>query len=398
MKVLQICNKPPYPPVDGGTMAMNSITQGLLSAGCKVKVYAVCSDKHPVKEHAIDESYREKTQFEAEYIDLNPHILNAGVAMFCGESYHVQRYISSGFKSHLIEILKKEEFDIVLVESIFITPYVETIRKYSQAKIILRAHNVEHDIWKQLAQSTRDPMRRWYLKHLSLTLAAYEREHANDYDGIACITEKDASFFKEAGYRKTLTAIPFAVEPEPLDNIEAESNSLFHIGSMDWMPNVESIEWLLSDIWPEIHKEVPQVKMYIAGRNTPDRLMNYKAEGVTMVGEVPDAMYFIGSKQINIVPLRSGSGIRVKIIEAMSAGKTVISTTLGAQGIEYTDGKNILIANTPKEFAQQVKRCVDDPEYCSKIGHEAYNLIATRYANKQVTQELVEYMEKILNN
>ena len=94
MKVLQLCNKPPYPPVDGGTLAMNSITQGLLEAGCEVRVLSLCSDKHPVLESRIPDSYRQATHFEAVHVDLSLHPLDAGVAMLCGESYHVKRFES----------------------------------------------------------------------------------------------------------------------------------------------------------------------------------------------------------------------------------------------------------------------------------------------------------------
>ncbi|MBR6440525.1 MAG: hypothetical protein IKS44_00550, partial [Bacteroidales bacterium] len=144
MKVLQLCNKPPYPPVDGGTLAMNSITQGLLAAGCEVKVLSVCSDKHPVRTNQMTEGYLRATRFEAVHIDLDVHVLDAAVALLCGESYHVKRFESKAFAEKLAEVLQAEEFDVVHVESIFLTPYVPVVRKYSRARVLLRAHNVEH--------------------------------------------------------------------------------------------------------------------------------------------------------------------------------------------------------------------------------------------------------------
>ena len=189
MKVLHLCNKPPFPPVDGGTMAMNSITQGLLRAGCELRVLTVETDKHPVRREQIPEEYLRQTRFDSVFIDLGVRPLPAAVAMLCGESYHVKRYISRDFSRRLVAILQEQEFDVVHVESIFLTPYVPLIRRYSQAKVILRAHNVEHLIWKRVAQSTRSHVKRWYLNHLSLTLRAYELEHMSDYDGIVCITQ-----------------------------------------------------------------------------------------------------------------------------------------------------------------------------------------------------------------
>ena len=391
MKVLQLCNKPPYPPVDGGTMAMNSITQGLLEAGCEVRVLTVETDKHPARLEQLPDDYRRRTAIESVYIDLGVRVLPAVVSMLCGESYHVKRYVNMAFAHKLQEILQREEFDVVHVESIFLTPYVPLIRRHSKAKVILRAHNVEHLIWKRVAQSTRHGLKRWYLNHLSLTLRAYELEHLNDYDGVVCITRNDADYFRSHGCRRPITHIPFGVEPESVGNVSVEPASLFHIGAMDWMPNQESIRWLLEEVWPVVHRTVPQARLYLAGRKMPARWMNARIEGVTVVGEVPDAMYFIGSKQINVVPLLSGSGIRVKIIEAMSLGKAVVTTTVGAQGIDYTDGENLLIANSPEEFAQQIKRLLDDDSYCRRVGEAALQLVTREYDVKKLTQRLLQF-------
>ena len=398
MKVLQICNKPPYPSVDGGTLAMNSITQGLLAAGCEVKVLTVETDKHPARLEQLPDDYRRRTAIEAVYIDLRVKPLYAAAAMLCGESYHVKRYVNTQFAERLKAILQREQFDVVHVESIFLTPYVPLIRRYSQAKVILRAHNVEHLIWKRVAQSTRTGFKRWYLKHLSLTLRAYELEHLADYDGIVCITRNDADYFRSNGCRRPITHIPFGIPlPETSETPETpESNSLYHLGSMDWMPNQASIRWLLDEVWPVIHREVPQAHLYLAGRKMPAAWMRAHIDGVTVVGEVPDARQFIAGKQINVVPLLSGSGIRVKIIEAMSMGKAVVTTTLGAQGIDYTDGEHLLIANTPEEFAQQIKRLLDDSDYCRRVGEAAVRLVAEEYDISRLTARLLQfYNERI---
>ena len=386
MKILQLCNKPPYPPVDGGTMAMNSITKGLLCQGCEVKVLTVETDKHPVRRERIPDEYLAQTGVESVYVDLGVKPLPAAGAMLCGESYHVKRYVSEAFAAKLREVLEKERFDIVHVESIFLTPYVPLIRKHSDAKIILRAHNVEHLIWKRVAQSCRNSLKRWYLKHLSLTLRAYELEHLNDYDGIVCITKNDADVFREVGCRKPIVSIPFGVDPGEVPSVDVEPDSLFHIGAMDWLPNQESVRWLLDEVWPVVHREVPQAKLYLAGRKMPAQWMNAQIEGVSVIGEVPDAMYFIGSKKINVVPLLSGSGIRVKIIEAMSIGKTVITTTVGA----------ILIADTPEQFAQQIKRCLEDDAFCSRVGEAAARLVAEQYNEQKLAEQLIDFYNKRL--
>ena len=420
MKVLQLCNKPPYPPVDGGTMAMNSVTRGLLRAGCEVRVLTVTTDKHPLMDGAMTERYRSETHVEGVYVDLGVKPLPAAVAALCGESYHVKRYRSEAFAAKLKEVLQQERFDIIHIESIFLTPYVPMIRRYSDAKVILRAHNVEHLIWKRVAQSTPHGLKRQYIKHLSMTLREYEMEHLQDYDGVVCITRNDADYFRANGCRRPVTAIPFGVECERLkvkgeryadagenmspaafhlspftSHLSPSELSLFHIGAMDWMPNQESIAWLLEEVWPVVHREVPCAHLYLAGRKMPQRWLDAKIEGVTVVGEVPDAMQFIADKQVNVVPLLSGSGIRVKIIEAMSAGKVVVSTTVGAQGIDYTDGVDLLIADSPADFARQIARCAADPDFCRNVGHAARKMIAERYDEERLTAELIDFYKRI---
>lgn len=376
---------------------MNGITQGLLAAGCEVRVLSVCSDKHPVLGSRMTEDYIKATHFEAVHVDLGIHLLDAGVSWLCGESYHVKRFISKDFSAKLRDILQEEEFDVVHVESVFLTPYLPLIRKYSNAPVFLRAHNVEHLIWKRVAQSERNPLKRSYLKHLSLTLRAYECEHVNEYDGVIPITNKDAAVLRELGCRKPMEAIPFGVQPADVASVPVEPNTLYHLGSMDWMPNQEGVQWFLDKVWPKVHQMLPQLTLYLAGRKMPEEMMNLHVEGVRVVGEVPDAMAFMASKQINVVPLLSGSGIRVKIIEALSAGKVVVTTSIGAEGINYTDGKDLLIADTPDQFVEQLQRCVENAEFCNEVSRNAINLVLHEYDNTLLTERLLQFYQRVLD-
>ena len=395
MRVLQLCYKPPYPPVDGGTLAMNSITQGLLSSGCEVRVLSMESDKHPADTGRMPEEYLQQTRFKSVYVDLSVRPLDAAVALLCGKSYNVKRFESKDFECCLAEILQSEQFDVIHVESIFLTPYLPTIRKHSNAAVVLRAHNVEHRIWRQMADDERNPLKRWYLKKLALALRQYELGHLNDYDGVACISAADADTFRSLDCRKPLTDIPFGIDVEPVDNVDPEPDTLFHIGSMDWRPNEEGVRWFIREVWPLMHSELPQLRLFLAGRKMPDDLMALQVDGIRVVGEVQDASYFMASKQLNVVPLLAGSGIRVKIIEAMALGKVVITTSVGASGIDCTDGVNLLIADTPRQFVDQVRRCIESPELCSEIGRNARGLILEKYGNEALTKRLLGFYNKI---
>lgn len=397
MKILQFCYKPPFPALDGGSMGMHYVTEGLINNGHEVKVLSFHSKKHPCRVDKLPEEYVEKTHFETVFVDLDIKLLPALVAYLCGESYHVKRFINDQMKRKLVEVLKGEDFDIIQVESIFLTPYLPIMRRFSKAKIVLRAPNIEHKIWERIYKATKTPFKRGYIKHLAMTLKYYELNHINDYDAVSPVTEVDAEYFRENGLRKKCKGIPFGMNPpELLSDVLEEKNTIFHIGSMNWHPNEQGIKWFLEECWDKIRQTTPNVQAYFAGRYMPNWLKNTSIEGVHIVGEVEDSIRFMTSKQIMVVPLLSGSGIRIKIIEAMSIGKTVIATTIAAEGIMYENGKNIIIANTAEEFASAVKYCVENPDKCKSIGEEAYKLIAERYSNDQVVNQLVTLYKEII--
>ena len=315
MKILLLCNKPPYPASEGGPMAMNSIITGLLDAGHHVKILAVNSEKFNVKESDIPEDYKKKTGIELIDVDLSVKPMNAFLNLFTKKSYHVERFISDDFKARLIEVLDKEQFDIVQLEMLYMAPYVDVIRAHSKAMIVLRAHNVEHKIWERIAKETQSPLKRWYINHLAKTLKEYELNALETVDGIAAITRKDAAFFRKYS-SKPVIDIPFGVYPEeftPKYEIEGKPK-FYHIGSMNWMPNEEGIRWFINEVLPKTVEKVYDFVYHLAGRNMPEWLTTMKDPHIDVVGEVPDAKAFVADHDVAIVPLLSGSGIRIKII------------------------------------------------------------------------------------
>ncbi|MEI7500973.1 MAG: glycosyltransferase, partial [Bacteroidota bacterium] len=190
--------------------------------------------------------------------------------------------------------------------------------------------------------------------------------------------------------------LPFGLDPAKYRHHDGEIEfpSLFSLGSMNWIPNHEGIRWFLVNVWPDVHKQFPELKYYLAGREMPGWMSSLDIRNVIVVGEVEEASAFLASKAIMIVPLFSGSGIRVKIIEGMAAGKTIISTSIGAEGINYTNRENILIADAPCEFFEMISMCVSNPEIGIKIGKRARTLIETDYNSKNLIQKLVAFYQQ----
>ena len=281
MNILLLCNKSPYPPSEGGPMAMNSVITGLLEAGHTVKVMAFNSNKYHVDADSIPEDYRQKTRIEFIDINLKLKLKEAFKNLFSDESYHVKRFISEEFKERLIQVLKNEQFDVVQLEMIYMTPYIETIREHSKATIVLRAHNVEHKIWERMAKKTVFFAKRWYINHLVRTLRKYEMGILDKVDGIAAITLTDTAYFR----RVTATPVidlPFGVDIDKFQPVfeVGDTPSFYHIGSMNWMPNEEGIKWFLKNVWDDVTKRIPEATLYLAGRNMPRWLSRTKKKKI----------------------------------------------------------------------------------------------------------------------
>ena len=375
---------------------MNSIITGLIEAGHQVKILAINNEKYNVKESDIPDDYREKTGIELIDVDLRVRPLKAFFNLFTKKSYHVERFISKAFKEKLVETLEKESYDVVQLEMLYMTPYVETIREHSKALIVLRAHNIEHKIWERIANETKFFAKRWYIKHLAKTLKEYELSAIETVDGIAAITRKDASFFRKY-CSKPIIDIPFGVYPEqfiPDYEIDGEPQ-FYHIGSMNWMPNEEGIKWFIDEVLPKTVEKVPNFVYHLAGRSMPDWLTNLNNPHVDVIGEVADAKEFVANHDIAIVPLLSGSGIRIKIIESMAMGKTVITTRVGAEGILYDEEVNIIIAENKAKMVEAIRSINENPQIAVKIGRAARKLVEETYDNRKIIDRLLMFYEQI---
>lgn len=376
---------------------MNQLIEGLADAGHDVKVLAINTNKYSVNPRDIPSAYRQKTNIELVYVNLAFKPIPAFINLFSNKSYHVERFITKNFEKKLIEVLEKNTFDIVQIETLFQSPYINTIRKYSDAKIVLRAHNIEHLIWKRVAENQKNPLKKFYIAHLAGTLENYEKNVINDFDGIVPITKKDAEFFNSLT-EKPVLPLPFGVDTKkikPHNDTDSEL-ALFHIGSMNWMPNEEGIKWFIDEVWPEVETQLPDVKLYLAGREMPEWLNKLNKKNIVVVGEVDDAHEFISSKAISMAPLFSGSGIRIKIIESMALARAVISTTIGAEGINITNAENIIIADNKDDYFEAIKMLFAEPAKVEELGRKARLLIEEEHNTEKIISKLEAFYRQIL--
>ena len=398
MKILMLCNKSPWPKREGGPIAMHAMISGLLNAGHTIKVLAANTNKYNVDPLSIPEDFKANTGIEFVDIDLSLSFSGALYNFLTGKSYHVSRFHTKAFALKITDVLKRDTYDIIQLETLQMATYLDIIHRYSKAPVVLRAHNIEHKIWQRIAENCPNPFKRLYINHLYRSLKRFEIGILNKMDGIVAITPVDARNFDRLSHSTNIISIPFGINLDTLPEniVQPDEASLFHIGTMNWYPNEESIKWMITQVWPQVSQRLPEIELHLAGRYMPDWLKNLSVPRIIVDGEVPDVWEYMQRFSIMVVPLFSGSGIRIKIVEAMAAGKAIITTAIGAEGINYENGQHLIIAKDAKSFTEAVVKVCKDKQLRDNLGKNARMLIAKEHDNNKLMQKLTLFYTELL--
>ncbi len=397
MKILILTHRVPFPQNGGYAIVVCNTIKGLIALGHQVSLVALNAQKYTSSYYEKDE-LEDKINYTSYKINVNVSMLDAMVNLFRKKSNNVDRYYDAEFEKLLIRELKQTAYDIIQFEGLFVTPYLAPIRKASKAKLVYRSHNIEHQVYQRLAQQKSDLLKRWYLHLVARRIKDYELQQLNKFDAIAVFTSEDKTTILSYG-----TTIPVEIFPVGIDLTryrpdfsKTEFPSLFFLGSLDWLPNREGLEWFIDNFHKDLTEGDLRVKFYVAGHNIPERFDDYEVMGKIFIqGEVDDAFEFVNSKAIMIVPLLSSGGMRVKIVEGMAMQKCIISTALGAEGINFTNGTNILIANDQDEFYHAIERCITDEEFCKSVGIAARKLVEQQHDVNKVAKDLVKFYKGV---
>ncbi|MBN2611286.1 MAG: glycosyltransferase family 4 protein [Bacteroidales bacterium] len=397
MRILQVCNKVPYPLKDGGALAIHNLTKGFSDAGAEVCLLAMNTSRHQTDKSKTTAYFKNFQYLTLHLVDVNTNINLPGAIrnlIFSSLPYTAERFIDKNFGEKLKNILKTGHFDIVQFEGLYLMPYTGIVRRHSGAKIVLRAHNIENEIWFRNFQQEKNLLKKRYIAIIAKRLKKFELNHVNKYDLLVPITVRDVEIYNNMGNLKPTHVCPYGYTGSPAntDNLSNQNLSFFFIGSLDWMPNQQGISWFVENVWGLISGKIEGIRFYVAGRNAPQWLVNYlENHDVIYAGEVEDANEFMKNKGTMVVPLFSGSGMRVKIVEAMAAGKAVISTAIGAEGIDITDSENIILADTPEDFAGAAKKLCSDRDFYLQIAKNAVKFVNSKLVNTAIVDDLLEF-------
>ncbi|MCL2328217.1 MAG: glycosyltransferase family 4 protein [Bacteroidetes bacterium] len=410
MNILIVCNKFPYPLKDGGAIATFAMIKGFAQTGHSVTVAAINTKKHYCNVETLPDDVRKLADFHAVNVDTT--ITISGTLknlLFSKQPYTATRFFVPQFADLLKDLTAKTQFDVIQLEGVYMCEYIDVLRKNqsSQATILnsklytliptlsYRAHNVEYEIWERLYKECGNPLKRWYLKNLAQRVENYEKSQLNCYDFIVPITERDAQKYNEIGNVKPVCVTPTGFDEEKIKALPSHEQaiSLFHIGSLEWLPNQQGLLWFLQHCWDDLYQEFPHITLRIAGRNAPQHFIDavQNQSGVEFCGEVPDAQQFMAENTIMIVPLLSGGGMRIKIVEGLAYSKAIVSTSIGAEGIDAEKYNAICIANSAEEFTAALRNLLQNDNKRKELEANAIYFVRNHFENTVLIQKLLQF-------
>ncbi len=395
MHILQVSPRVPFPLHDGGAIGIYNITKGLLDAGHRVTMLAINTPKH---HQPADVLAHLGSGFRLVTVDVDTDATPLRALqnlLFSQQPYNIARFINPAVSQALATLIKAERPDVIQYEGTYVAWYkkwldVERLAPAGTVSV-LRAHNIEYVIWERLALGEKNPLKRWYLSQLAARLRSFEKEYLRHFDAVAAITKEDIVRLQDLGCPEPIALVPAAVEMgsfQPDPTVRPRPRTVFMIGSLNWLPNLEGLDWLLREVWPALHAELPELALHVAGVAPPGHLTSRPKgqDNVFIHGFVESAAAFMREHDLMLVPLLSGGGMRVKIIEGMALGKCILSTGIGAEGIAVRDGHDIVVRDTAAAWQQALRDYYHGRLPVAAIGAGAAATAAEVYDNRRVTQ------------
>ncbi len=393
MRILQLTPQVPYSLSDGGKVGIFNITKYLAERGHTITMLAL--DRTP------DVDARPLEEF-CELIRV-PHsnkntVLGAMGNLFSPTPYSIEKYNSAAYRQRLSELLRRFPFDVVHADHLHMAQYADQCRALSNAPFVLREHNVESTIVERFAAQVRAPLFRQWVQLQARRMHSYESRQASACDVCCVITGEDGKRLSAMAPHARIEVVPAGVD-DSFFEIKTQRkkipNSIVLFGSFDWAPNRDALDWFVSSIFPRVRAQAPHTTLFVFGKEIPASTVT-KGEGKIVVrGLVPDIKEELPQYQVAVVPLRVGGGMRLKILESFALRVPVVSTTIGAEGIECEDGVHYLRADSEEEFARAVVRLLQDRPLGEQVVQNAYLLVDRRYRWRRIAEQLETVYETV---
>ncbi len=400
MNILLIANKPPYPPNDGGTLATFNMAMGLADCNNNVTVIALSSTKHKSKTDQLPEEIKGKINIILYEIDASINIFQGLFNLiFSKTPIGIKRYFNPEISRLICNQVVNGSFDLIQIEGLYMLNYSPAIRKVFNGKIVYRAHNVEHVIWKRSGLQFPNIFKTYYFNNLSNRIKRVECKLSEYVDALVSITKNDNAWFVQNGFKKSSIIIPagFFINKLEIRSPNKISDAICFIGSLDWIPNQEGLTWFLEKVWPILQNHSPELSFHIAGRNAPAWLVKklFSQHNIIYHGEIDNSSEFLRDFSVAVVPLFSGSGMRVKIVELMLNHVVVVTTLKGAEGLADDIYDYLLIGDTPEQIAGHILQLKNNTQLATAFQAKAYTFAVNHFDANKHAATLTEFYKKL---
>lgn len=315
--------------------------------------------------------------------------------LFSRYPYIVSSHYSSLFADKLSDCLKQIRFDIVIAEW---TPYAVYLNEVKDSKKVIVAHNLEHRIWERYFRNESNLLKKWYIGRQQKKVRRFEIESFASVDAVTAVSPVEAEEIVRHGKDLTVEVVPNGVDLDYFssEDVETASSSMIFVGSMNWRPNQDAIQYFVREIFPLIKKDIKDAQATFVGQDPPAAILKLgDIAGIEIVGRVDDVRPFVRKAAVYIVPLRIGGGTRLKILEAMAMKKAIVSTSVGAEGIAVAPDVNILIGDNPETFAAQVKKLITNRNLGQKLGNAGRELVEREYGWDRIAAALDNFLSRL---
>lgn len=312
--------------------------------------------------------------------------------------YALQKYESTEMRERIKDIANPNDFDVVVCDFLF--PAINLPERLNAATVLFQ-HNVEAMIWRRHYEvATRGP-KKTYLKKQWRRMVDYEKKSCRNFDHVVAVSKEDAETMRRNYVITNVSDIPTGVDTDyfvPGKGVEKNEFKLVFTGSMDWLPNDDAMRWFTDEILPVIRKQIPQVSLTVVGRDPSAGLIDLSKRdaSISVTGRVADVRPFMETASVYIVPIRIGGGTRLKIYEAMAMELSVVSTTIGAEGLPVKDGEDILVRDIPQDFADAVVKLLQDKNLARQIGERSARTVREKFGWQTVSESFVESCESAI--
>lgn len=318
--------------------------------------------------------------------------------LFSSEPYSVSSHWTKAFDRAVERELSGSDYDLVVCEW---TPYAQFMRTRTDIKTMVVAHNIEYQIWQRYVQNEKQFVVRKYMAMQANRMRTFEENIFKIVSGATAVSGADAEVIRTINPDLPVEVVDNGVDLEYFRDYDRPSNDdapgLVFTGSMDWRPNQDSVEYFVHDILPLVKSSYPEIRTVLVGRNPPPKIVELgNVDGVTVTGTVDDVRPYIKRANVFIVPLRIGGGSRLKILEAMAMKKSVVSTSVGAEGLDVTNGCELLLADNPEQFAKQIDTLLSDRAKARRMGEAGRTLVERRYGWDALAVKLERFMQRLV--